>query len=39
MSRRFNQNHDRAPFDLRIASITADGQDVIIKSQEKVPAL
>lgn len=39
MSRRFNQNHDRAPFDLKIASITADGQDVIIKSQEKVPAL
>ena len=33
------KNHDRAPFDLKIASITADGQDVIIKSQEKVPAL
>ena len=33
------KNHDRAPFDLKIASITANGQDVIIKSQEKVPAL
>lgn len=33
------KNHDRAPFDLKIASITADGQDIIIKSQEKVPAL
>lgn len=33
------KNHDRAPNDLKIASISADGQTLIIKSQEKVPAL
>lgn len=31
--------HDRAPGDLKIREITADGQDVIITSDEKVPAL
>lgn len=31
--------HDRAPNDLKIAEITADGQTVTIKSKEKVPAL
>ena len=31
--------HDRAPRDLKIESITADGQSVTIKSSEKVPAL
>ena len=31
--------HDRAPKDLKIESITAEGQDVIIKSTEKMPAL
>lgn len=31
--------HDRAPKDLKISSIEADGQFVIIKSAEKVPAL
>ena len=31
--------HDRAPKDLKISSIEADGQFVIIKSSEKVPAL
>lgn len=32
-------NHDRAPRDLKITSIDADGQFVTIKSAEKVPAL
>ena len=32
-------NHDRAPRDLKISSIEADGQFVTIKSAEKVPAL
>jgi len=32
-------NHDRAPRDLKIAAIDADGQFVTIKSAEKVPAL
>ena len=32
-------NHDRAPKDLKITSIEADGQFVTIKSAEKVPAL
>lgn len=32
-------NHDRAPRDLKITSIEADGQFVTIKSSEKVPAL
>ncbi|MBO4779978.1 MAG: ABC transporter substrate-binding protein, partial [Selenomonadaceae bacterium] len=32
-------NHDRAPHDLKISSIEADGQFVTIKSAEKVPAL
>ena len=32
-------NHDRAPKDLKISSIEADGQFVTIKSSEKVPAL
>lgn len=32
-------NHDRAPKDLKISSIEADGQYVTIKSAEKVPAL
>ena len=32
-------NHDRAPRDLKIAAIEADGQFVTIKSAEKVPAL
>ncbi|MCR5834368.1 MAG: ABC transporter substrate-binding protein, partial [Selenomonadaceae bacterium] len=32
-------NHDRAPKDLKIDSIEADGQFVTIKSKEKVPAL
>ena len=32
-------NHDRAPRDLKISSIEADGQFVTIKSSEKVPAL
>ncbi len=31
--------HDRAPHDLKIDSITAEGQVVIIKSKEKMPAL
>ena len=31
--------HDRAPKDLKIESIIADGQSIIIKSYEKVPAL
>lgn len=31
--------HDRAPKDLKISSITADGQFVTITSAEKVPAL
>lgn len=31
--------HDRAPNDLKIQEITADGQSVIIKSTEKVPSL
>ena len=31
--------HDRAPRDLKISSITADGQFVTITSAEKVPAL
>ena len=31
--------HDRAPEDLKIESITADGQTITIKSKEKVPAL
>ena len=31
--------HDRAPKDLKIDSITADGQSVTIHSSEKVPAL
>ena len=31
--------HDRAPKDLKISSIEADGQFVTIKSAEKVPAL
>ena len=31
--------HDRAPNDLKIESITADGQTITIKSKEKVPAL
>lgn len=33
------QNHDRAPRDLKISAIEADGQFVTIKSAEKVPAL
>ena len=33
------KNHDRAPRDLKISSIEADGQFVTIKSAEKVPAL
>ena len=33
------QNHDRAPRDLKISSVEADGQFVTIKSSEKVPAL
>ena len=32
-------NHDRAPRDLKISAIDADGQFVTIKSAEKVPAL
>lgn len=32
-------HHDRAPRDLKITSIDADGQFVTIKSAEKVPAL
>ena len=32
-------NHDRAPRDLKISSIEADGQFVTIKSSEKMPAL
>ena len=32
-------NHDRAPRDLKISSIDADGQFITIKSSEKVPAL
>ena len=32
-------NHDRAPRDLKISAIEADGQFVTIKSSEKVPAL
>ena len=31
--------HDRAPKDLKITEITADGQSITIKSSEKVPAL
>ena len=33
------KNHDRAPRDLKISAIEADGQFVIIKSSEKMPAL
>lgn len=33
------QNHDRAPHDLKISSIQAENQFVIIKSAEKMPAL
>ena len=33
------KNHDRAPRDLKISSIEADGQFVTIKSSEKMPAL
>jgi len=33
------KNHDRAPKDLKISSIEADGQFIIIKSVEKMPAL
>ena len=33
------KNHDRAPRDLKISAIEADGQFVTIKSAEKVPAL
>lgn len=33
------KNHDRAPRDLKISSIDAEGQFVTIKSAEKVPAL
>lgn len=32
-------NHDRAPRDLKISAIEADGQFVTIKSAEKIPAL
>ena len=32
-------NHDRAPRDLKISSIEADGQFITIKSAEKMPAL
>ena len=32
-------NHDRAPRDLKISSIEAEGQFITIKSAEKVPAL
>ena len=31
--------HDRAPFDLKIYSVTADGQYVTVRSTEKMPAL
>ena len=33
------KTHDRAPADLKIASITADGQSVTITSTEKVPVM
>ncbi len=33
------ENHDRAPRDLKISSITAEGNSVTITSAEKVPAL
>jgi peptide/nickel transport system substrate-binding protein len=33
------QKHDRAPKDLKLESITADGQSVTLRSREKVPAL
>ncbi|MBR4904279.1 MAG: ABC transporter substrate-binding protein [Selenomonadaceae bacterium] len=33
------ENHDRAPRDLKISSIEAEGQSIIIKSAEKMPAL
>ncbi len=33
------KNHDRAPHDLKIESIAAEGQYITIKSTEKVPAL
>ncbi len=33
------EKHDRAPKDLKITSITAEGQIVTIKSLEKVPAM
>lgn len=33
------KRHDRAPKDLKIESITAEGQTVTIKSNEKMPAL
>ena len=33
------KRHKRAADDLKLASITADGQTVTIKSQEKAPAL
>lgn len=32
-------HHDRAPYDLKIDSISSEGQTVIIKSKEKMPAL
>lgn len=32
-------NHDRAPYDLKIYSITSEGQYVTIRSTEKMPAL
>ena len=31
--------HDRAPKDLKIESVSAEGQDVLIRSSEKMPAL
>ncbi len=31
--------HDRAPFDLKIKTITADGQSIVIKSKEPTPAI
>ena len=33
------KKHDRAPKDLKIESITAEGQSVTIKSKEKVPVI
>ena len=32
-------NHDRAPEDLKITEITADGQSVLLQSSEKIPGL